>query len=479
MLMSDQDVANNWRLEETGETNERWKLQEAEQNAIKPWQLQDPRPEAAWQPVDYARERGGASNWVLPGLVVVALIAVIAYVGWIGLTRFGLLTATAPAAEGTTAATISTDGTPTDPNAAIAPAVVPTVTLTIAPTELPAIPTAEPTATPVPTPAIVQVTQEFVSVNDPAGVNARSEPNTTSAVVKLLEPGQRLLVVQQDNEWIQVALAKGSLAWVKAEVVDRASQLVTLDELNQQRSELGLAPLSNAEVQAMTPAIGVTTTATTTTTAGITNPLTSTQIAAANPVTATINITGGLNARAAPGTDAITIKLLNNGARYAVTGHSADKQWLQVVLEDGTAAWIFAQFATISGDINALPVPSATAGVTTTTGTITRSITASPTTAITGSIAITATTKPITTVTPVGQATVTISSLSGANARPAADRNAKSLGLFPFEAVLPTVGRSADSQWVQVKLEDGQLAWMLASAVKVSVNVAALPVVNP
>jgi len=485
--MSDQDVANNWRLEETGETNDRWKLQPAEQNAVKPWQLQDERqPETPWQPVDYARERNSAGNWILPGLVIIALIAVLGYVGWIGLTRFGLLTPTAQVSNQSAVPTTSAANPATDTKVANAPAVkaatVPTLTLTTAPTQPPPeTPTAVATATPAPT-IIVHITQEFVSVNDPAGVNARSEPNTTSAVVKLLEPGQRLLVVQQNNDWVQVALAKGSLAWVKAEVVDHASQQVTVDEANQRRSELGLAPLSAEEAQALAqalaPATGVTNTATSTITSGVTAPLTTTQPSAVRSVTATINITGGLNARVTPSTDAITIKLLTDGARYKVTGRSADKQWLQVVLEDGTVAWVFAQFVNVTGDVDGLATPPATSSPTP-TGTITRTLTVSPTRLITGSISISSTTNPKPTSPQASGATATISSLSGANARPTTDRTAKSVGLFPFEAVLPVVGRSADSQWVQVKLEDGKLAWMLTSAVKVSSGVATLPIVNP
>ncbi|MCX6046007.1 MAG: SH3 domain-containing protein [Chloroflexi bacterium] len=479
--MSDQNVANNWRLEDTGETQDRWKLQEAEQGLVTQWQLQDePRPEAAWQPVDYTRERPGPGNWVLPALVVVALVAVVGYIAWIGLTRFNLLTTTTPTDAAQTPAGVVTSVADANTPAAIAAntEVTQTAAPTVAPTE-PA-PTAVLVPTPAPTPTVARVEQEFISVSDPAGVNARSEPNATSAVVKLLEAGQRVLVVTQEQDWIQVALARNSLAWVKAEFVDRSSQLVSLDEANQRRVELGLTPLASAPAPSAatgavtgtipsTLTVGVTSTTGVTGVAGITNPLTTEPLLVSTPLTATINISTGLNARSVPTTTGTPIKLLTNSARYKVTGRSADNQWLQIVLEDGAPAWVFAEYVNVNGNTNTLPVPSSSTALTT-TGTISNS---------TGAVVTTTTSLSGTTGTAGGEATLTVSSLSGANARPAPDRAAASLTLFPFEAALPVVGRTADNQWLQVRLNDGSLGWMLTSAVKLSVDIATVRVVNP
>ncbi|MCB0063323.1 MAG: hypothetical protein KDE19_14480, partial [Caldilineaceae bacterium] len=60
--MSDPNRSDNWRLEESGETAGRWKLEEAEQNRISQWALQDDPSydpsgqEADWHPVEYARD---------------------------------------------------------------------------------------------------------------------------------------------------------------------------------------------------------------------------------------------------------------------------------------------------------------------------------------------------------------------------------------------------------------------------------------
>ncbi len=474
--MSDQDVANNWRLEETGgETQDRWKLQAAEQGLVAQWQLQDERrTDAAWQPVDYARERRGAGNWVLPSLVVLALVAVVGYIAWIGLTRFNLLspTSTTNVSQTPVATTAAADAsTP----AAVGLAVSATPTITVASTTAPTArpePTLAPT--PIPAPTSARVEQEFVSVNDPVGVYARTEPNATAAVVKLLESGQRLLVIDQNLDWIQVALARNSVAWVKAEFVDRSSQLVSLDEANQRRVELGLTPLPSTPAQAPVTTALVTDTQIATATTGVSNTnkltLTTEPLLVGLPLTVTINISTGLNARTAPTTTGTPVKLLSDGARYKATGRSADSQWLQVTLEDGAPAWVFAQYVTVLGNLNTLPVPS-TATTQPPTGAITSSIGSGLTT-----------TKPILlpTATPEsGAASLTVTNLSGANARPSPNRTAASLTLFPFEAVLPVVGRSADNQWIQVRLAAGKLGWMLTSAVKLSVDIATLTVVQP
>jgi uncharacterized protein YgiM (DUF1202 family) len=46
----------------------------------------------------------------------------------------------------------------------------------------------------------------------------------------------------------------------------------------------------------------------------------------------------------------------------------------------------------------------------------------------------------------------------------------------PNGAVLPAVGRSADSQWIQVRLPDGRLAWMARTVINVSDNIDTAPV---
>jgi len=462
--MSERNVADDWKLEETGETLERWKLQAAEQNATAPWQLQDPtRAENAWQPIDYNRERGGASNWLLPSLVILSFVAVVAYMAWIGLTRLGLLSPTTAAVEPTAVAVIATTPDVLTPVVGASDALTPTATVEPTQVVLPT-PTIEPT--PIPAPTVVQMIQQFVVITDTAGVNARSEPNTTSAVVQLLNAGQRFLVAEESNGWLQIALAPNQIAWVAADVVSRTSELVTLDLANQRRGEYGLPPL--AAPSTPPAAVGTTLTGTVpaTSTTGLTGSV-GVAVPPPAPITATISITDGLNARSEPALDGDVVTLLPGGASYPVVSRSPDGQWLQVRLTDGTLAWVFAQLVTITGDATTLPLPNAQNAVTTTLATTSTAI-LTPTV-----VATPATTNTVA----VGAATATVSSLSGAKARPVPDRALDSDDLYPFEAVLPVVGRSADNEWVQVELEPGRLAWMLVSAVQLNVDLAILPVV--
>lgn len=463
--MSERNVADDWKLEETGETLDRWKLQAAEQNAAAPWQLQDPtHAENAWQPIDYNRDRSGAGNWILPSLVVLSFVAVVAYMAWIGLTRLGLLAPTAQATvEPTAVAAIVTAPDASNPVVAASDALTPTATAEPTQAVVPT-PIIEPTATSAPT--VVQLIQQFVVITDTAGVNARSEPNTTSAVVQLLNAGQRFLVAEESNDWLQIALAPNQIAWVAANVVSRTSELVTLDLANQRRSEFGLPPLAAPSTPSTTVGVPLTSTVPITSAAGLTGSLGIAGPLLA-PITATISITDGLNARSEPALDGDVVTLLPGGASYRVVSRSPDGQWLQVRLTDGTLAWVFAQLVTITGDVTTLPLPSAQ-------GTITPTLTTTTTAILTPTVAATPTTS---NTLAAGSATATVSSLSGAKARSVPDRTIDSDDLYPFEAVLPVVGRSADNEWVQVELEPGRLAWLLTSAIQLSVDLATLPVI--
>ncbi|MCB0112380.1 MAG: hypothetical protein KDE53_40930, partial [Caldilineaceae bacterium] len=170
--MSDRNNADNWRLEESDDTSGRWRLEETEQNQLSPWELQDEEyEEAGWQPVEYARaERNPGGGWVLPSLVGLALIAVVAYGVWIGLTRlpagtFGsLLDGSALLTPVATADTVAAGTTPEEP--AMDPTTAPTETATVAPT---LAPTEAPTVVPTP----VQVEERFATITSQYGGNAR------------------------------------------------------------------------------------------------------------------------------------------------------------------------------------------------------------------------------------------------------------------------------------------------------------------
>ncbi len=73
--------------------------------------------------------------------------------------------------------------------------------------------------------------------------------------------------------------------------------------------------------------------------------------------------------------------------------------------------------------------------------------------------------------------TVTITTESGMNVRSGPSTATTALTALPTGAVVPAVGRSADSQWIQIFLADLKAnGWVFASLVTIDGDVAALPI---
>ena len=82
--MSADNSLKNWQVEEGGKGADRYALSGAQTEAPKQLQLQeDATGGAQWQPIDYRRQTGPRRNWILPSVVIVALLGVLSYVGWI------------------------------------------------------------------------------------------------------------------------------------------------------------------------------------------------------------------------------------------------------------------------------------------------------------------------------------------------------------------------------------------------------------
>ncbi|MCE7983829.1 MAG: SH3 domain-containing protein [Caldilinea sp. CFX5] len=492
--MSEQNTADNWRLEDTGETLDQWKLQEAEQTQMAQWQLQRSRAaEAGWQPVDYERQAPRRGSWVLPSLVGVALVAVFAYGVWIGLGALGMTNlansfpdsltgAATPTAAAVAVADPGADATATA-LAAVPPTPEPTATATMPPTNTP---TPEPTATPEPP----KVEQVIVRITAAGGLNGRREPSPAGEVAQVLPVGQEFYSPEQrDDGWMQVALETKELLWISSDptLVQIRSELMPLDVVNERRAALGLPPLdasaavsgtvaglvdtaprAGGTLTATTPVEstpGVTTTQLPTVTQPLTPPLVTqpTTPTVALVITGTVNITAGLNARSVPTTTGEAVSLLVGGDVVTITGRSADSQWLQIRLADNTEAWVFAQYI----DIRSTPVtpPATTAPIT-------------PTTPVTTTPAIT-TSVPSPPTGGTGQtATASVNSLGGANARLQPDRNLDAVSLVPYDTVLTVRGRSANNEWLQVDYQN-QTVWVLVTTVSLSANLESIPVVTP
>jgi hypothetical protein len=74
---------------------------------------------------------------------------------------------------------------------------------------------------------------------------------------------------------------------------------------------------------------------------------------------------------------------------------------------------------------------------------------------------------------------VSVDTLVGVGSRVAPSSNADRGERLPGGTEVPALGRSADSEWIQVELESGDKVWVFAGAVTLNIDIDALPVVEP
>ncbi len=65
---------------------------------------------------------------------------------------------------------------------------------------------------------------------------------------------------------------------------------------------------------------------------------------------------GPLNLRAGPGRDQRVVAVGQAGATFTVTARTADNTWLQVCCVGTNRAWLFAEYAVITGTIASVPI---------------------------------------------------------------------------------------------------------------------------
>ncbi len=494
--MSDPNTSDNWRLEESGDATGRWKLEETEQDRISQWELQNDQsypPTAEWQPVEYNRdpyqeERGGG-GWVLPSLVGLALIAVVTYGAWIGLTQLEI---------GDFGGIISNLSGSPDPADDVAAAPTPTEaatlaiiatepqqpTATTAPTNTP--PPAEPT--PAPLPALVE--ERYATVAEQYGINARVEPSTDAEVLQVVGENEEFLVVDEQSGWLQIVISPEQLAWITSDpaLVTLRTQELTVDAANQIRQEIGAELLAGGSPVAMTdptdnsadqPADSTGEITETTTITSVFEPIPTDVDVQPVTIAGTVNITGGLNARAEPAVDGGLIALLTNNTVLTLTARTTDNNWLRTSLGDEqTIAWVFAQYVTLDGELSSLPFVDETGA-----------LVPAPTPATAAPIAeavddgsADGTTAPAdedATQETVTETSATVNQPLGAAVRAAPENGADAVVTVTNAQVLTITGRSADSSWLQVDLGESGTGWVQAINVDLDVDVEALRVVTP
>lgn len=482
--MNDQDSTENWRLEEGGEVDNRWVLEESEQKLSEQWDLQDEPPERVgeWQPVEYEKPPRRGASWILPTIVTVALLGVLGYstvtLGpriWdaIRSTLEGTPTVEAVGATPSAVAAVVGETTPTE---------TPTEEATVAPTDVP--PTQE--ATPeVPEDFVKQL---FGTVTSTYGVNARSAPDENAEVVRVILQGETMFVLGEEGNFLRLFLTDsplaegqpitGTIAYAAKEYFAVADQPIRRALWEAVFRGAGL-PIPGAEEPTPVggePATEITATKTATETLLLPTPTPSPALGEAPPVAAPISVTltisavNGLNVRTTPEIAADIVSLLENGATVDVIGRYVDGNWYRVRLPDGSEGWVASEFVVLNGDPAGLPVTRLEElPLRTPAPTITPTVAAGEATPVPPPAPYVATLE-------AGVTGVVVPTANGVNVRTEPNTEAAVIETVPLNAALPAVGRSADALWIMVELPGGGRGWLFRAAIIPNASLDDLPV---
>ncbi|MDI9548698.1 MAG: hypothetical protein QM346_13970, partial [Chloroflexota bacterium] len=197
MAKDEQTPSKDWRLEEGDDVDERWVLQDSEQQLNEQWDIEGvDEPVSQWQPVEYEKQGRSRFTWILPTIVTVALLGVL---GFSAISLGPSIKAMVEEIFGSMRVTEQPlDETPPPEEAIAAAEETPQDAAAAAPEEPTPAPVVEeptpepPTPTPAPTPAVVE--QRFATVISAYGVNARRAPDTGAEIIRILEQGETFFV---------------------------------------------------------------------------------------------------------------------------------------------------------------------------------------------------------------------------------------------------------------------------------------------
>ncbi|MEM7128239.1 MAG: SH3 domain-containing protein [Chloroflexota bacterium] len=510
--MQERRIAKELQLEgKEGRQASHLELQNTGETVEPRWQLRDTQDAGTWQPVEYTRPTPTEPNWILPSLVGLVLLLVSGYMVYIGLNRISSISIPSIVPVENSAALVPDENTNTSAEqpVAVVPQVEDEPTATDEPIEEPTV-TPVPTEPPTPEPTAALIEQQVAVITNQFGVNARLAPSTTAEVLRILEEGESVIVLGEqeatdiEGNWLQVRTSEDVLVWISSQFAEVSTQFVTAEPSR----AAGAVPSLEISVTISSPA--------------------------------------GLNARAEPDSASEIVTLLPDNSSYPAISQSADGQWIEILLENGNSAWIFLQLVSASRDLTDLPifqpaVQEVTDSVEDETPALdsTESIPDEPladasnteSEEIGSSDTVTETASPVDNILPalteteavtgtltgtegsgeaeagtapdsseVGSAltaddeatdseasqpqvsttaTISVTSTFGVNARSTSSTDAEVLVVLEEASETSLRGRNEDGSWVQVILDDGRLAWVFAQAVELSVALEELPVFAP
>ena len=89
--MSDRNSMDDWQLQESPDSGDQWQLLDQEQNLAENLQLQEaPAGAEQWRPVAYEETPSRRTGWILPSMIILALLAVLGYIGWLAINGFDI-----------------------------------------------------------------------------------------------------------------------------------------------------------------------------------------------------------------------------------------------------------------------------------------------------------------------------------------------------------------------------------------------------
>ena len=467
--MTEPRSMKDWQVEESSDPDNQWQLLETEQELPNDLTLQETgAPQQEWRPVEYAEpQSSGGRNWILPSFIILAMIAVVAYIAWLGLNGVGFLPPSSTAAE----------ITPEPQEPAV-------VVMDTPATEEPTATTApEPTATslptPEPSPAPTLVEKLFGTIDSEYGLNIRANPSVDAALLRLAANGEKFSVIQEVDGWLELELADGSTGWVSAEFVNVVPEMVP-GEPGSAVEDVEAEPTPVDSVEALEAAPTETT--------GVTPPEPFTDLIPVGPAVLVL-AEGGVNARSGDSTDSDIILTIPQGAALKAVGRNAADDWLQIELPSGDLAWISKDPVETRGEVGALVVvdpnaseaDSPTVAPTAEPVAETEAITSTAPAAQTEPLTTTETVTETATVEPVAgeiDAEMTVG-LIGVKARTSPSLTGDVAEVLASGTVFPVTGRTSDSTWMAVNLADDSIGWVLIGAVDLNVDPAELPVVEP
>ena len=492
MAKDEQTPSKDWRLEEGDDVDERWVLQDSEQQLNEQWDIEGvDEPVSQWQPVEYEKQGRSRFTWILPTIVTVALLGVL---GFSAISLGPSIKAMVEEIFGSMRVTEQPlDETPPPEEAIAAAEETPQDAAAAAPEEPTPAPVVEeptpepPTPTPSPTPAVTE--QRFATVISAYGVNARRAPDTGAEIIRILEQGETFFVYgeeQADGEnWLQLLVTDspltdgqpvtGEVGYAAADFMAEGAQPIS-QELYEQAMLAGGFTVTPEEAEP-TPAeeAAATLPAEEEAEPGVVlptvTPASGAEISQPTDVSVTVDAPSGLNARTLPDLTSEVVRLLLDQETVPAISRLANNEWILADLGDGAQGWVSAAFIVIDGDVNTLPVtapgelpqPTPTPAET-------------PTPEAEAIVAPAEPPAPYSSQLTGGGPGASVVSAEGVNARQQPNTDSTVIDVLPQYASLPVSGRSADDEWLQVEMPQGGTAWIFRSAIIPIGDVNSVPV---